>query len=80
MIILRVSMGHGWLKETVKEVNTAIVFAEPAQRQARSHESRMTAHTMSIDSPISPRMAANKSDVSVKMDMSAAGVQVVSLA
>jgi len=80
MIILRVSMGHGWLKETVKEVNTAIVFAEPAQRHAQSHQSRMTAHTMSTDSsPISPRMAANKSDVSVKMDMSTADVQVVSL-
>jgi hypothetical protein len=27
MIILRVAMGHGWLKETVNENNTALVFA-----------------------------------------------------
>jgi len=27
MIILRVAMGHGWLKEAVNENNTALVFA-----------------------------------------------------
>jgi hypothetical protein len=30
MIILRVSMGRGWLKETANELNSALVFAEPA--------------------------------------------------
>jgi hypothetical protein len=30
MIILRVAMGRAWLKETVTEFNTALVFAEPA--------------------------------------------------
>jgi hypothetical protein len=30
MIILRVAMGRGFLKETVKETNTTLVFAKPA--------------------------------------------------
>jgi len=30
MIILRVSMGRGWLKETANELNSVLVFAEPA--------------------------------------------------
>jgi hypothetical protein len=30
MIILRVAMGRGLLKETVKEINTTLVFAKPA--------------------------------------------------
>ena len=30
MIIFRVAMGHGFLKETVKETNTTLVFAKPA--------------------------------------------------
>jgi hypothetical protein len=30
MIILRVAMGRGFLKETVKEINTTLVFARPA--------------------------------------------------
>ncbi|KAI0295629.1 hypothetical protein B0F90DRAFT_1811443 [Multifurca ochricompacta] len=29
MIILRVAMGHGWLKETVDQISTAPAFAEP---------------------------------------------------
>ena len=30
MIILRVAMGRGLLKETVKEIDTTLVFAKPA--------------------------------------------------
>jgi hypothetical protein len=30
MIILRVAMGRGLLKETVKEIDTMLVFAKPA--------------------------------------------------
>jgi hypothetical protein len=30
MIILRVAMGRGMLKESVKEINTTLVFARPA--------------------------------------------------
>jgi hypothetical protein len=30
MIILRVAMGRGLLNETVKEINTTLVFAKPA--------------------------------------------------
>ena len=30
MIILRVAMGRGLLKETVKEIETTVVFAKPA--------------------------------------------------
>jgi hypothetical protein len=34
MIILRVAMGCGWRKETLGDISTALVFAEPST----SHE------------------------------------------
>ncbi len=36
MIILRVSMGRGWLKETVKEIDTAPIFAAPNMTHEQS--------------------------------------------
>ena len=44
-------MGRGWLKETVKEINTALVFVEPVTLHEESQEVRMTIH--SIEYPIS---------------------------
>ena len=44
MIILRVAMGRGFLKDTVKEINTTLVFASPATGTVgeKSRGSRMT--------------------------------------
>jgi len=77
MIILRVTMGHGWLKETVKDINTAIVFAEPAV-----HGQNRGVHvtTYRVETPIfGPAMPEAKSDVSVEKDVDIAGATVVSL-
>ncbi|KAH8980501.1 hypothetical protein EDB86DRAFT_3066830 [Lactarius hatsudake] len=42
MIILRVAMGHGLLKETVEQISTGIVFAEPPQRGEKSSNEAQT--------------------------------------
>ena len=42
MIILRVAMGRGLLKETVKEINTTLVFAKPATVDEDCREVRMS--------------------------------------
>ena len=77
MIILRVTMGHGWLKETVKEINTALVFAEPATVHEQSQGIHITIHN--TEGLVSgPGIPANASDISVNNHMSTAGV--VSLA
>jgi hypothetical protein len=36
MIILRVAMGHGFLKKTANEFNTALVFAEQSTFRGQS--------------------------------------------
>jgi hypothetical protein len=41
MIILRVAMGYGWRKETLKEINTTVVFAPTA---VRVHEQSQAVH------------------------------------
>jgi hypothetical protein len=77
MIILRVAMGRGWLKETVREINTALVFVEPVTLHEESREVRMTIH--SIEYPtFGPGMPEKRSDTSIKGHMTA--VDVVSLA
>jgi hypothetical protein len=72
MIILRVTMGSGLLKETVKEISTA-VFAEQATSQELSRGVRMTIHK--IEGPIcGPGTSAASSDVSVSKHKGTAGV------
>ena len=72
MIILRVAMGRGWVKETVKEINTVLVFAEPGTVNEKSQGVHMVHGT---EGPITgPGMPENKSDRSIKMDMSTASV------
>jgi hypothetical protein len=62
MIILRVSMGRGWLKETVNEIETALVFAEPTTTHEQSREVCMTINN--TEEPMSvPGMPAESSDV-----------------
>ena len=70
-------MGHGWLKDTVKEINTALIFMEPATVHEQSNGIHITIYN--TEGLISgPRMPLNVSDISVKKHMSTAGV--VSLA
>jgi len=42
MIILRVAMGRGWLRETANELNTALEFAQPVTVHEQSRVGRMT--------------------------------------
>jgi hypothetical protein len=73
MIILRVAMGHGWLKETAKEIDTALVFAETATVHEQSQVIHITIHNTEglVTGPGTP---ANASDISVKKHMNTAGV------
>jgi hypothetical protein len=56
MIILRVAMGRGWRKETINELNTALVFANSApvneQNQAVAMEVHITRDPPSRESSI----------------------------
>ncbi len=81
MIILRVAMGQGLLKETVREMDTALVFAEPATVTAHEQSQGVSVTTHSTERPISDLgVPENKSDMSIKRQMSADDVRFVSLA
>jgi hypothetical protein len=74
MIILRVAMGRGWRKETVNELNTALVFSKPARVHGQNQGVSMTIHT--IEDPVfGPGMSMESSD-----KKSISGADVVSLA
>jgi hypothetical protein len=75
MIILRVAMGPGWLKETVNEISTALVFAETptVHEQSQGPGPRMTIYNTEVHAP-SPGMAENSSGVSIEKRTSKAGV------
>jgi hypothetical protein len=63
MIILRVAMGHGFLKETVKEINTTLVFANPATVNENCREVHMTIYEIegSICGPRTPTASSGTS-------------------
>ena len=66
MIILRVAMGRGLLKETVKEINTTPIFAKPATVTAVDEKCRgvrMTIYDIE-GSPCGPGTPAASSDTS----------------
>jgi hypothetical protein len=71
MIILRVAMGRGWRKETVKEINTTLVFAAPTT--ARVHEQSQEVHVTIYDrkDPISG--LETPTDASTRTHVSATG-------
>jgi hypothetical protein len=74
MIILRVAMGHGWLKETVQEKSTGLVFAKRASIHEQSQGMGMAVYKSEV--PISlPETTSDNSDtcIPVKKYMSAAG-------
>jgi len=73
MIILRVAMGRGWLKETVNEFNSAIEFAQPAILKEQSQGARMTICDF-VDPISGSGTPVNSSDTSSIKDMSRTGV------
>jgi hypothetical protein len=66
MIILRVAMGHGWLKKTANEINSTIVFGPGASTidHEQNQGTRMTLYNTS--SSTSGLKTPVDSDVSVK--------------
>ena len=71
MIILRVVMGHGWRKETVKEINTTLVFAAPTT--ARVHEQNKGVHVTIYDREYRNSGVESPSDASTRTHVSATG-------
>jgi hypothetical protein len=68
MIILRVAMGRGLLKETVKEINTTLVFAKPTTVDENCREVQMTIYE--IEGPTcGPETPAVSSGTSVNEHM-----------
>jgi hypothetical protein len=70
MIIFRVAMGRGLLKETVKEIDTMLVFAKPDTATVVDSEKGrgvpMTIHEIDIDGSLSgPGTQAASSGTSV---------------
>ena len=73
IIILRVAMGRGWLKQTADEISTTLVFARPATTHEQSQGIRRTIYN--TEEPISgPEMPMNKVDTSIKEQMRTANV------
>ena len=69
MIILRVAMGRGWLKETANELSSALEFAQPATLQVQSQGAFMPVTIYHTSDPISsPRTP--EPDMSTPKDMS----------
>jgi hypothetical protein len=72
MIILRVAIGRAWLKETVNDVNTELVFAEPAPFHEQSQGVWVTGFTP--EGPVSvPGTPVSRSSTSVRSHMNATG-------
>jgi len=66
-------MGHGWLKETLNEIDTALVFAEPTTIHEQSQEVCMTINN--TEDPIFVSgMPANSSNISIKTHTSTANI------
>ncbi len=72
MIILRVAMGCGWRNETLDDISTALVFAEPSTSHEESQGARTT--TYNTEGRISASGPATKSDTSVNRHGNTAGV------
>jgi hypothetical protein len=68
MIILRVAMGRGWLKDTVTELNSALEFAPAAAPQEQSQGACMTICD-TVDPISCPEKPVNGSATSTTKDM-----------
>jgi hypothetical protein len=75
MIILRVAMGRGLLKETVKEIDTMLVFAKPATVTFVDETCRGVRMTLDEieGSTCGPGTPAANSGTSINEDMSTVG-------
>lgn len=71
MIILRVAMGRGWLKETASELSSALEFAQPTTPQEKSQGACMT--ICNEADPISSP-GTLESDTSTTKDLSKTGL------
>jgi hypothetical protein len=74
MIILRVAMGRGWLKETSKDINTTLVFANPPTVDEETQEIQMTIQKLE-SSMCGPETLAASSDTSVDEHKGKAGME-----
>ena len=78
MIILRVSMGCAWLKETANELNTALEFAQPTGSTVPEHSQWDCVTICDAEDPTSrPRTPANGPDTSNMIGVGAASVPFV---
>ena len=74
MIILRVAMGRGFLKGTVKDINTTLAFAKPATLTVdeKSRGDQMTVYEM--EGPAcGPETPAATSEISVNEHVGTVG-------
>ena len=67
MIVLRVAMNRGWLRETANELNTVLAFAQTVTTREQSQMGCMTVYNTGDMSPKRP-------DTSTTKDMRATGV------
>jgi hypothetical protein len=80
MIILRVAMGHGLLKESIEEISTGLVFAErPARHTEKSSSGAQTTMDSSEGPTLGLRTFAQGSDSSIKKQRSTFQTEVVSI-
>lgn len=80
MIILRVAMGHGLLKETVEQISTGIAFAErPAQRTEKSSNGLQTTMDSSEGPTLGLTTFEQGSDSSIKKQRGTFNTEVVSI-
>ena len=73
MIILRVAMGRGFLKETMSEINTALVFAESPTAHKQSQGISITIFNLE-GSAHGPGTPVNRSETSVEKHMSVTSI------
>ncbi len=80
MIILRVAMGHGLLKETVEQISTGIAFAEPpTQHGEKSSNGAQTTSDNSEGPTLGSSTFKQGSDSSIKKQRSTLMTDVVSI-
>ena len=80
MIILRVAMGHGLLKETVEQITTGLVFADaPAQQTEKGSNGAQTTLDSSEGPTLGSRTFAQGSDSSIKKQRSTLKADLVSI-
>jgi hypothetical protein len=80
MIILRVAMGHGLLKESIEEISTGLVFAErPARHTEKSSSGAQTTMDSSEGPTLGLRTFAQGSDSSIKKQRSTFQTELVSI-